>query len=486
MQQIRPYKVLLFLILVLSLLCIPSYFIPSTGVKWLGVNWKFLPFERIWVAKKQVKKNIDQIVKSADTASINEGIKHNGQSNGKVGLPEGGSSNYAADHPLYLSQAAATNLARFFTALEAAASGEKISIFHYGDSQIEGDRMTGYIRQRLQQQFGGVGPGFIPAFNVYQTQSFKQRVSPNFKRYTAFWPPKMGSRKYGALLSSATFGLDSSKSQQQLPTDAWIEIEPSAAAFGRARTYSQVKCFYNSCFKSCAVKVYEGSKLIHEDSLIADGAAHVLPLSFDHTPSKLRYVFSSIKSPIFTGFSLEGDIGVQVNNVAMRGSSGHDLSSSDAQLFSQMHKQANTKLIILQFGGNSVHAFKDSSGVRYYVGALKNRILYLKKTVPDAAIVLIGPSDMSRLNEGVFESFPLLPYTVDRMRKMCAEQGVAFWDLFSAMGGLNSMPAWVSQGLAGKDYVHFSPRGASIASQHFYEALMTAYTEWASKKSVQP
>jgi hypothetical protein len=175
-QQIRPYKVLLFLILVLSLLCLPSYFIPATGVKWLGVNWKFLPFERVWVAKKQVKKNIDQIVKSADTASINEGIKHNGKSNGKVGLPEGGSSSFAADYPLYLSPAAASNMARFFTALEAASSGEKISIFHYGDSQIEGDRMTGYIRQRLQQQFGGVGPGFIPAYNVYQTQSFKQRV----------------------------------------------------------------------------------------------------------------------------------------------------------------------------------------------------------------------------------------------------------------------------------------------------------------------
>ena len=101
--------------------------------------------------------------------------------------------------------------------------------------------------------------------------------------------------------------------------------------------------------------------------------------------------------------------------------------------------------------------------------------------VPGAAIVLIGPSDMSRLNEGVFESYPLLPYTVERMRKMCAEQGVAFWDLFGAMGGLNSMPAWVAQGLAGKDYIHFSPRGASIASQHFYEALMTAYSDWKQK-----
>jgi lysophospholipase L1-like esterase len=147
-----------------------------------------------------------------------------------------------------------------------------------------------------------------------------------------------------------------------------------------------------------------------------------------------------------------------------------------------MHREANTKLFILQFGGNSVHAFRDSSSVRYYIGALKNRINYIQKLVPDAAIILIGPSDMSRLHDGVFETYPYLPYTVDRMQKMCAENGVAFWNLYAAMGGKNSMPAWVAQGLAGKDYVHFSPRGASIASQYFFEAFGAAYSEWQSKK----
>ena len=486
MQQIRPYKVLIFLVLVLSLLCIPSAFIPADGVKWMGINWRFLPLERIWVAKKQVKKNIEKIVNAVDTTDINSGLKHNGQSTGQTGMPEGGNLASETAHPLQMSGSAAAKLARFFTALQEAAEGKKISIFHYGDSQIEGDRMTGYIRQRIQQQFGGIGPGFIPAYNVYNTQSFKQKVSPNFKRYTAFWPPKMSSSRYGALLSSATFDVNYTEGTQiPVPTEAWIEIAPSAAAFTRARTFSHVKCYYNSCYKSCSVKVYENDKLIHEDSLVADGGAHVLPLSFDHTPNKLRFVFSSTKSPIFTGFCLEGDVGVQVNNVAMRGSSGHNLSSSEASLFAQMHRDANTKLFILQFGGNSVHTFRDSSSVRYYVGALKNRIQYIQKLVPDAAIILIGPSDMSRLNAGVFETYPLLPYTVDRMQKMCSDNGVAFWNLYGAMGGYNSMPAWVSQGLAGKDYVHFSPRGASIASQYFYEAFGAAYTDWQAKKGGQ-
>lgn len=482
MQQIRPYKVLLFLALVLAILSLPSIFLPKEGATWLGINWRFLPIERVWVAKKQSKKNIEKIVSAVDTTDINSGLKHNGRSSGQIGTPEGGNLASVSANPLQLSGSAAAKLGRFFEALQGAANGRKISIFHYGDSQIEGDRMTGYIRQRIQQQFGGVGPGLIPAYNVYNTQSFKQRVSPNFKRYTAFWPPKLNTRRYGALLSAATFSIDSSRSQQQLPTEAWIEISPSQAAFDRARTYSNVKCYYNSCYKSCSVKVYENDKLIHEDSLIADGGAHILPLSFDHTPNRLKFVFASTKSPVFTAFSLEGDIGVQVNNVAMRGSSGHDLSSSEAGLFAQMHREANTKLFILQFGGNSVHAFRDSSSVRGYMGTLKNRIQYIQKLVPDAAIILIGPSDMSRLSEGVFETYPFLPYTVSSMQKMCAENGVAFWNLYGAMGGRNSMPSWVAQGLAGKDYIHFSPKGASIASQYFYEAFGAAYSDWLTKK----
>jgi lysophospholipase L1-like esterase len=478
-QQIRPYKVLLFLVLVMSLLYIPSALIPEEGVKWLGFKWRFLPFERVLVAKKQVKKNIDKIVAAVDTTNINEDIKHIGNSAGQTGLPEGGLLASETANPLQMSGNAITKLHRFFTALEGAAAGQKISIFHYGDSQIEGDRMTGYIRQRIQQQFGGSGPGFIPAFNVYSTQSFKQKVSPNFKRYTAFWPPKMSSRRYGALLSAATFDVSGSA---VVPTEAWVELAPSPSAFTRARAYSQVRCYYNSCVAPCSVKIYENDKLIHEDSLVADGGQHALPLSFGHTPGKLRFVFSSIKSPIFTGFSLDGDVGVAVNNVAMRGSSGHDLSSSDASIFAQMHREANTKLFILQFGGNSVHTFRDSSSVRYYISSLKNRINYIQKLVPDAAIILIGPSDMSRLHDGVFETYAYLPYTVDRMQQMCADNGVTFWNLYAAMGGKNAMPAWVSQGLAGKDYVHFSPRGASIASQYFFEAFGAAYSEWQSKK----
>ena len=130
MQQIRPYKVLLFLVLVLSLLCLPIAFIPAEGVKWMGINWRFLPLERIWVAKKQSKKNIDKIVSAVDTTDINADVKHNGQSTGQSGLPEGGTLASETGNPLYISSSAAAKMNRFFAALQSAANGNKISIFH--------------------------------------------------------------------------------------------------------------------------------------------------------------------------------------------------------------------------------------------------------------------------------------------------------------------------------------------------------------------
>jgi hypothetical protein len=475
-KKFRPYQVLLFVLLVLSLLLIPAYLIPDGGSKFLGVNWQFLRIENIFSPKKQVSKDISKIIQKVDTTDINSSqIKHKNAASGKLlGLANGGSLSTESATVLQMDTPAKLNLFRFFEKLSTVSSkGKKISIFHYGDSQIEGDRITGYIRQRIQNQFGGNGPGLIPATNVYNTQSFKQTYSTNFERLTSFWGKKLSSKRYGAMASASVFSVEGDKM-----TEGWIEIESSPAAFARARDFNHVKCFYSYCFVPCSVKVYENNKLIHEDSLITDGFGHSVDLDFPKTPGKLKFVFSTTKSPVFNGFSLEGDVGVQVTNVAMRGSSGQALSAGDNTLFKKMHNDLNTELFILQFGGNSVPSFKDSSSVRYYAKSFKGQIAYIQKVRPTAAIIVIGPSDMSQRKNGGYESYSLLPYCVSQMKKSCFEAGAAYWDLFGAMGGINSMPSWVSQGLAGNDYIHFTPKGSSYASQLFYDAFIAEYTKW--------
>ena len=501
MEEIKSYKVSVFIIAILLLLAPVVYFIPETGFQIAGKNFSFLTKEEFFHPKEQVKKDISLIVSMVDTTNLDTDLsgnfflskkkreelkkqkKHLNNSTGLLGAPKGGKLSEESTSEIVLNDGARASLNQFFSKLDKAASEKtKIHILHYGDSQIEGDRMTSYIRQRVQNQFGGNGPGLIPAMNVYPTFSFKQVCSANFARYTCFGGAKLKNRRYGAMGSAARFTEEIYDSLQIANTnsikEAWIEIEPSHSAQSRARSYNNVKMYYSSCVKDCGVKIYQNGNLIHEDSLIKDGKYHCLPLSFSSNVGKLKYVFSSPISPTICGFALEGDYGIQVDNIGMRGCSGTIFGSMDGVVLSKMYDDLNSELLILQFGGNSVPYLKDSAAVRRFASQFQSQIRMAKRLNPTAAVIVIGPSDMSKFIGGIYETYKLLPYLVAQMKKCSGKENAGYWDLYSAMGGLNSMPAWVESGLAGKDYIHFSNRGASIASQMFYDAFEAEFAKW--------
>ena len=63
-----------------------------------------------------------------------------------------------------------------FEALENAEDENgSFRILHYGDSQIEMDRITSYLREELQVRFGGSGPGFQPPIQIGRA-SCRERV----------------------------------------------------------------------------------------------------------------------------------------------------------------------------------------------------------------------------------------------------------------------------------------------------------------------
>lgn len=488
MKQIKSYHVLFYVAGVVTLLSPVVFLAPKDGWDFWGLKVNFLSQEDLYHPKEQEKKDISNIVLAVDTSMVDivedPDVKHKNGSKGNLGAPNGGELSASSSTELQMSDAGRENLHRFFEVLAAISEKkEKISILHYGDSQIEGDRMTGYIRQRIQDQFGGNGPGLIPATNVYSTNAFIQSYSESFRRYTCFGGDKLNSKKYGAMGSASrftaeykmdsTFRLDTIKVKK-----GWIEIAPSGSAFSRAKQFNNVKMHYNSCVSPTAVKVYQGGNLIHEEDLVADGAQHTMMLDFEGTPGKLRYEFEGKISPNICGFSLEGDYGVQVSNIGMRGSSGTIFGSINHGSLSSMYSELNVKLVIMQFGGNSIPSFKDSSSVRNYASYFKGQINTIKKLIPGAMIIVIGPSDMSKFKDGIYETYSLLPYCVSQMKSVAKSAGAGYWDLYAAMGGENSMPAWVEKGLAGKDYIHFSVGGAKVASQLFYDAFIAEYAKW--------
>ena len=173
------------------------------------------------------------------------------------------------------------------------------------------------------------------------------------------------------------------------------------------------------------------------------------------------------------GVSLETSTGVIVDNVPMRGCSGNIFTKIDSMQLSDFYRETNTRLIILQFGGNMIPQTENPSTISGYVrSTLRQQVRYLRACAPEASILFVGPSDMSTNIDGQMTTYPLVPYMDKLLKKMAAEEQIAYWSMYDAMGGKDSMVRWVEIGLAGSDYVHFTRAGANKVGKILYEWLM--------------
>ena len=355
-------------------------------------------------------------------------------------------------------------------------------ILHYGDSQLEGDRITAYLRNRLQTTFGGSGPGFMPLKPVYNQSSAVVIPSDNWLRYARFDPTqeKFDHKKYGAFMSVSRFTPYVSYTGDSLKNTidslklvrASVKIGKSNNTYIKFRRFTKIDLHYGNAIAPVTITVRNNGNIIQQDSLQTDGKYHTYAIRLPSTPTNLNIEFEAKISPDFYGITLDGHHGVQIDNIAMRGSSGTIFASTNAVNYSQMMRALQPKLVIMQYGGNTVPYLKDSIAVQNYTKYVIAQVNWMRRrTIKDPNFLFIGPTDMCTPINGEMTTYPLLPYLNKELRKNCLENNIAYWSMYDAMGGQGSMIYWVDQKLAANDYTHFTRRGTKIISELLFTAL---------------
>ncbi|KAB1067626.1 lipase [Tamlana haliotis] len=376
------------------------------------------------------------------------------------------------------------NKAEYLTKLQESLEANRCRIIHYGDSQLEGDRISAYLRNRLQGLYGGHGPGFVPIVQVYEQISNDVAASDNWTRHAYFdrSTPRFEHKKYGAYTSMSRFtqvydSINDLLLDSLQITKGSIYIAKPSRSYLRLKTFTNIGLHYGNSVTPTTIKIFNNGELIQSDELINDGDYHEYTIKLAETPDALKIDLESKISPDFYGLTLDGDSGINLDNVAMRGASGTIFAGSNSTTFKQMYQALDPKLVIFQYGGNAVPHFKDSLHVKRYAGYMKNHVKWVKRKTNDANILFIGPSDMSTTENGQMVTYPLLPYLNECLSEVMTENDIAYWSIYDAMGGKNAMPYWVDQKLAASDYTHFSPSGTKIISEILFLSLYLDLTE---------
>jgi lysophospholipase L1-like esterase len=506
-KMIRPYHILFFLASLFVMSLFAAWVWPKEGIP-MTREWslKFASLSEIFPTDSG-RLDFDKLFYfEIDSTDIKDSLRLAAlkyrQKVMRIQYPEG--------HP---------GLVNFFRALDLRKRGVgKVRILHYGDSQLEGDRMTNVIRNEFQKLFGGSGTGYIAACPLVDNISVNNRRSANWVRYPVFGitdSTRSTHNHFGMygvfsrftpipkhdtiIKPGETFRIHAKEGHWYdstgattmrlipiLPKDttrAWVSLSMNSSCYAVSKKFTRVTVLFRNPDAAFKLALISSDSSRVRRTFPVNANAQSFTHTFETTPDFVRLEFKALSSPDVMGIRLETEEGIVMDNVALRGSSGNIFTQINQLEMAPQMAAEPIKLIILQFGGNTVPYMEDEERVYRYGRTMGNQIKLLKRLNPEADFVLIGPSDMSVKEKTNYVTYPILPIVRDALKHAAFENGIGYWDMYEVMGGKNSMPAWVNADppLAAPDYVHFTRPGANKMAKLFFDALMKDYDKYLGK-----
>lgn len=482
-KNINPILTLISLLAVMGLLCLIMFVFPAKGIQIGSSTLQFPTINDFFIPELEedsLSKLEDDLAELFDSTVVvskidSAIIQHKLDSLQKF------------RQGLQLNDKGKSSMNRFFKALDNARN-KKVRIMHYGDSQIEADRITSYLRNELQKKFGGYGAGLFSIVPVTRKMSVNTEYSENWKRYPGFGrkDTTVKHMKYGALMAFCRYAPipQSDIIDDTLKYEAWLKIKKPRGSYGRTKSYTQLKIFLSNSHASINYNILADGETIKSGIIEPNTPFQTLQTNFASTPDEIKITFNGNDSPNIYGVSIEGSNGVVADNIPLRGSSGTIFSKQNSTLLGNMYASLSPGLIIMQFGGNTIPYIKKDKGATDYGGWFKSQINFVKRLNPNAAIIVIGPGDMSVKEKTAYVTYPYLEAVRDAMKDAAISSGCVFWDMYEVMGGKNSMPKWVAAdpALAASDYTHFSPKGAKKIAEEFSAKLFVMYNNYKGIK----
>lgn len=351
-------------------------------------------------------------------------------------------------------------MSHFYEALDCIESEDRlVRIAVFGDSFIEADIFTSDLREMLQKRYGGCGVGFVPVTSM--TSGYRPTVRHSFGGWSSHAVTDTIYDKQKLGISGHYF----------IPRQgAYVELRGQQNYASLLDTCQRASIFFlNRAAVALTARVNRQEP--HREEFSASGVLQQMQV--EGQIGSVRWEVNQADSTLFYGMAMDGVRGVILDNFSLRGSSGLSLRAIPVATMESFNKLRPYDLIILQYGLNV--ATKSGQNYTQYQQGLLSAIARLKESFPHAGFLLLSVGDRNYKTEtGELRTMPGIKNLIRYQQNVAAESGIAFWNMFEAMGGEGSMAKMVhaKPSLANYDYTHINFRGGKQLASLLYETLL--------------
>jgi lysophospholipase L1-like esterase len=347
---------------------------------------------------------------------------------------------------------------------KARKLGRAVRVSWYGDSVIATDAIPGRLRSLLQTELGDGGPGFVYVIPPHRFCGHEAITRSSAGGWTAhaISTTQIADGLYG--VGGSTAETDSGRATIKL----------------LAGTASQVELYYLAQPRGGSV------------TLKADG----VPLATVETKDTVKqpgYATASVsggaqKFELNTtgrvrvfGIDLENPTGAVVDNLGVVSVNVKSFDANKAEHFAAELAHRSADLVMIMIGANEAEWLGPSDhDTKNYAASYAKLLGVVRAARPDAACLVVSPTDQAEAKDGDYPSRPVMPVLVAAQRSAALGQGCAFYSTYAWMGGKGSAAKWFRRGLVGSDFQHLSRKGANKLSESLFGTLMAGYQKYAT------
>ncbi len=344
--------------------------------------------------------------------------------------------------------------------LHALARGEpvKFRILQLGDSHTAADFFTNTARERLQNQFGSGGIGWVFPSSVRSQNDERVSYVVNGGWETLTSHRDEGTFPFGGVIANATG-----------------DIPLTIRAKKLAENVSSTVIF--------SVKApYQGAILT-----IRDAAGRVINLRQKVLPEEWSYVYVKAVPPVeiqarnmapwtLGPVSIENNApGIVYSVMGINGAQLREVRRWQTGWVEDL-KRTQADLVILAYGTNE--AFNQPFPYASIEQLWQKTVHDIQQTLPDAGILIIGAPESLKSTKGNCGIRPVgLDAIQEIQQRVAAQNGLLYWSWQEVMGGKCSMKTWIQQKLGRRDGIHFTMSGYDIVGNRLADALINLANE---------